>query len=516
MMTTRQSALFAIFLGGLVLAALSGCSAGNPHMSAAESAVEQENYERALANVDTAITQDSANVEAYMMKARILRQMADNSTPPDEYKRLYEEARNAEDQAIKFDPARRSDVDAQRRLAYIQEYRKGAKQFRGAQNQEDYLRAAAFFGAAGAIRPDSAGPILNEAFARINAAQATGGQDASQMMSEVIPILERYLEKADQPSMDAYNILAQLYMQDNQPQRVIELTSRAIEDLSNRPTHFRISGTNGVNYTGTVEEGGASRNVEGTIPDRIRVSRSEGTVSGSFQKQQKKGSLRVSFYLQGSRLATDQLNAPTDTATISVDLAGQTPLAQLQGYRLNALNQTGDREQAKELYRQQIEQNPNNATYRYNYGSLLLEEDRFEEAAKHLQKAVDLDPDDPKKQFNLGASYLNHGAQIQDSLVALRDTVLADNRKPTKEEKVQLQELDQKRRELFRQAVQPLERARQLSGAGGEYRSRACSALLQAYVQLEQTEKAEEVESCATQSMPGEGQGNGSSGGLGY
>ena len=72
-MTTRQSALFALLLGSLGLFALSGCSAGNPNMSAAESAMEQQNYDRALANVDSALTQDSANVDAHMMKARILR-----------------------------------------------------------------------------------------------------------------------------------------------------------------------------------------------------------------------------------------------------------------------------------------------------------------------------------------------------------------------------------------------------------------------------------------------------------
>ena len=66
-MTTRQSALFALFLGSLGLVALSGCSAGNPNMSAAEGAMEQGDYDRALANVDSAITQDSANVEAFIV-----------------------------------------------------------------------------------------------------------------------------------------------------------------------------------------------------------------------------------------------------------------------------------------------------------------------------------------------------------------------------------------------------------------------------------------------------------------
>ena len=69
-------------------------------MSAAEDAMEQERYERALANVDSAIAQDSANAQAYAMKARILRQMADSTAPPEAYKQRYRQARQAEEKAI--------------------------------------------------------------------------------------------------------------------------------------------------------------------------------------------------------------------------------------------------------------------------------------------------------------------------------------------------------------------------------------------------------------------------------
>lgn len=512
MMTTRQSALYALVLGTLTLAALTGCSAGNPYMSSAESAMQSQNYERALANVDTAITQDSANVEAYLMRARILRQMADSTTPPNRYKELYQRAREAEQMAIKFAPGRRSEVETQRRLAYIQEFQKGAQQFnraRKAQTRDAYQRAAAYFGAAGSIRPDSTGPVLNEAYARLNAAQLAEGEEMEQGMKEVIPILERYLNMTEEPNKNAYTILTQLYLQEKRPRAVIELTKRAIDDLSNRPTYFRIAGANGLNYTGSVDVGGTSRSVKGTVPDRVQISASDGMVSGSFQKSQPKGTMRVSLFYQGTQLGSDQITAPSDTATVSHDLSGLTPLAQLQNYRLNALNQTGNTEEAMSLYQQQIEEHPENATYRYNYGSLLLNADRFEEAIPQLQKAVELDPDDPKKQYNLGAAYVNKGAVLQDSLVTLRDTVLAQNREPTEEESSRLTELNKSRMEFFTKAIPPLERARQLSGPGGQYYQDACSALFQAYVQTEQKEKADEVQKCMGQDMGEQGTGNG-------
>ena len=506
-MTTRQSALFALFLGSLGLVALSGCSAGNPNMSAAESAMEQENYDRALANVDSAIAQDSANAEAYAMKARILRQMVDSTTPPGEYKQRYREAREAEQQAIEFDPGQRSTINSQRELAFIEEYQKGADAFneaRKSRSKDDFMRAAAFFGAASAIRPDSTGPILNEAFARLQAARLEGGDQGTQEMAEVIPILETYIEKEDQPSKDAYTILAQLYRQNKQPERAIDLTETAIEDLSNRPTHIRVSGTQGVDYTGTVEVGGSSRSVEGATPDRIELSTSEGMVSGSFQKpeggkRQTKGQLQVALYMQGTELASDQTTSPAEPLEISADLSAQTPLAELQNQRLNALNSTGNTARAMQAYQEQIEQNPDDATYRYNYGSLLLNADRYDEAAEQLARAVELDPDDPKKQYNLGAAYLNEGVALQDSLVSLRDSLTAREQPLTDEERKMVRELDEQRRGLFKDAIPPLERARQLSGPGGQYRQNACSALFQAYVQTEQTEKAEEVKECAGQ-----------------
>jgi tetratricopeptide (TPR) repeat protein len=238
-------------------------------------------------------------------------------------------------------------------------------------------------------------------------------------------------------------------------------------------------------------------------------------VSGSFQKteggrRQAKGRLRVGLYLEGTEVASGRTTSIGDTVSISQDLSSVTPLAELQNYRLNALNQIGDTERAMSAYQQQIEKNPNDATYRYNYGSLLLNADRYDDAAEQLQKAVELDPNDPKKHYNLGAAYLNKGVALQDSLVSLRDSVLAKDRNPTEEERQQIKALDDQRLEYFNNAIPPLEQAREMSGADGRYRQSACSALFQAYVQTEQMEKAQGVKECAGQSMSGSNGGGNS------
>ena len=514
----RRSALFAFVFGGLLLGALTGCSAGNPNLSKAEDAIKQSNYDQALASIDSALATDSANVEAYKMRAQVLRQMADSTMPPSEYKALFRRARQAEQQAIKFSPGARSEVEGQRRLAFTNQYQKGAKTFQKGRRTADssaYRVAAAYFGAASATYPDSTGPLLNEAYALLNMERLKQAGE----MTRAIPLLERYIEKEEEPDKNAYDILSALYLQNDQNQKAIDLLESARKDLNARTSYFRFAGTQGANYSGTIEAGGSSQEVEGTTPDKVTFE-GDGMVSGTFQKKQEKAQLRVQLFYKGT--AIKDTIVQSGSATVSADLSAAAPLAQLEGRLLNAYNQAGETEKAMAEYRTQIEDNPNNATYRYNYGSMLLNADRFGEAIEQLKEAIELEPGNMRAQYNLGAAYTNMGKTVQDSLRAIddsigtiRDAAMEENRSPTAEEKEAVNNLDsrskqlaQRKREIYRQAIPPLERARQLADSGDAIQQQACSALLQAYIQIEQVAKAKEYQECAGMQIQG-GQGSG-------
>jgi tetratricopeptide (TPR) repeat protein len=490
-------------------------------MSTAEDAMEQNNYDRALANVDSALVQDSANVDAYLMKAQVLRQKADSTMAPEKFKELHRRARQAEEQAIKFDPGVRSDVEGQRTLTYSQLSQKGAKAFRRARRTSDstaYRQATAYFGGAAATYPDSSSILLNEAFARLNMAQSK--QDGN--LTAAIPTLERYVEIADEPQKNAYDILSALYLQEGEPEKAIDLLETARNDLSQRPTHFRLAGTRGLKYSGTVEAGGSSRSVSGTTPGRVTVE-GDGTVSGTFTPEQQKGQLRVRLFYKGT--AVRDTTIQSGEASMTVNLGEEAPLAQIEGRLLNAYNNAGQTKKAMAEYQEQIEKNPNNPTYRYNYGSMLLQADRFDEAIEQLKKAIELEPGNVKAQYNLGAAYSNKAREVQDSLTVLNDSMRAisqqaieENREPTAEEKEKVNtldenitELEEQKRSLFEEAIPPLERARQLSGPDGDFRQDACRALVTAYVQTEQVEKAQQYEDCAKMQVGGQqgGQGGG-------
>ncbi len=518
MTPTQRSAFFGLVLGGLLLGIMSACSVGNTNLSTAKEAMGNQNYEQALANIDTAIAQDSmARVKAYKMRADVLRQMADSTMAPDAYKDLFRQARAAEDSAVKYDPGVRSDVEGKQTLTYSQQYQKGAKTFRKAQRTADsstFRRAAAYFGAASATYPDSASVILNEAYAVLNTERMKQSGD----MTNAAPTLEKYLEKANQPDKNAYDILSALYLQKGENEKAIDLLETAREDLSARPASFRLAGSQGLNYSGTVEGDGGSRSVEGTVPDRVMLN-TEGQVSGTFEKKQEKGELQVQLYYKGASVA--DTSTTTGSVTLSENLSEKAPLAELEGRLLNAYNRAGKTETAMAEYRQQIEKNPSNVTYRYNYGSMLLNADRYDEAIEQLEKAVELEPGNVKAQYNLGAAYSNKARLIQDSLrtvedsiATIRDAAVEENRGPTDEEEKIVNELDrktkilaQKQRNIYKKAVAPLERARQQANPDASVRKDACRALVTAYVQTNRVDKAREYEECSGMNLDQESQG---------
>jgi tetratricopeptide (TPR) repeat protein len=186
---------------------------------------------------------------------------------------------------------------------------------------------------------------------------------------------------------------------------------------------------------------------------------------------------------------------------------------ELQSLLLTAFQQAGRPDDAMNQVARQVEQNPDNPTYRYNYGSLLLRADRFDEAIEQLSQAIELQgspetasdsADAARAHYNLGAAHVNKAAGLIDSIRTIQDT-LRNDRQNLADQQVQefqerAQQLDEQRRTLFSDAIAPLEEARALNPAGanqGVQEQSLCSALFRAYAQTEQVEKAEEVQECA-------------------
>ncbi|MEF8795307.1 MAG: tetratricopeptide repeat protein [Salinivenus sp.] len=204
------------------MATLWGCASQSPEMEGAESAVENRDYEAALTSVNRALDRDSVTADMYLFKANVLRQMADSTMAPDRYIDLHRRAVAAEDSALGLRSGTRGTVQSARRRVYDREVNRGESAYNRASKHEQeasFRRAIAFFGAAGATQPDSARPVLNEAFARLQVGQTQA----------VIPVLRRYVGRADTAQKEAYKLLGELYVSTRQYDAASDLLDEATE-----------------------------------------------------------------------------------------------------------------------------------------------------------------------------------------------------------------------------------------------------------------------------------------------
>ncbi len=395
----RRVALF-LCVGGFVLAGMLGCSSSGPQVGEVESTLDREDQ---IQEAERQIAEDSTDLDAYFLKARLLRQKADSSVEPEKYIDLYRQAWELEEKAIAIAPEVRPDVERVREKVYTREKERGEKAYnRGGKNEDPALfrRAIGFFGAAGVTQVDSAAAVRGEGYSRLRVGQRNKAQ----------PVLEEYVERADTVERRVYRMLGQLYVS-----------------------------------------------------------------NGDIEKAQ-------TLLDQGIR------TYPNDQS--------------LQALRLNAYNRAGDLDEALAAYREQVERTPDRATYRYNYGSLLLKANRYGEAIKQLDKAIALEAGNAEGQYNLGAAYLNAALARDDSIAAIeQDSSIVQGTLSAAE---YIDRLAEKRQELFEQAISPLERARGIAEEKQrlqrkdlmQIRQDACRALLVAYVQTDRPNRAAKVENC--------------------
>ena len=123
------------------------------------------------------------------------------------------------------------------------------------------------------------------------------------------------------------------------------------------------------------------------------------------------------------------------------------------------------------------------ALLRYNYGSLLLQAERYDEAQEQLQRAIAVNPNNADAQYNLGATFNNQARAFDEQARSTQDNDEANR-------------LTDQRNELLEQALVPLLRARELT-SGTPDEANSCQALFRVYAQLGRNDEAAEANECA-------------------
>ena len=168
---------------------------------------------------------------------------------------------------------------------------------------------------------------------------------------------------------------------------------------------------------------------------------------------------------------------------------------------LNAYQMSDQMDRAERVYGDLVAAEPENTLYRFNYGTLLLQAEKYGEAIEQFSAAINSDPDYTNAQYNLGAAYINQAVEKTEEINAIDDDLRARRADLSQDQidamNAQIESLDGERASMFQQAIAPLEKAKMLTEAEGGEAGPICQALFQAYAQTKQTEKAQEIAECA-------------------
>jgi tetratricopeptide (TPR) repeat protein len=196
----RFPIIFSLLLGIFLLAGADGCSS-DPNVEGAKLDLRNQDYDRALQNLETALEKNPANSEALDLKGKVLSEKAFAIVDQDTHIALIHDMIEAFTKAIEIDPLLNETVTNSMRFAYASEFTRGVQAFnRGKNDETEFVVAAKYFHTAGDIFADSSGAFVNEAYAYMN---------ANQTENAIVPF-ELAIAAGDDQS-DTYRFLAGLY-----------------------------------------------------------------------------------------------------------------------------------------------------------------------------------------------------------------------------------------------------------------------------------------------------------------
>ncbi|MGM9802600.1 MAG: tetratricopeptide repeat protein [Muribaculaceae bacterium] len=128
---------------------------------------------------------------------------------------------------------------------------------------------------------------------------------------------------------------------------------------------------------------------------------------------------------------------------------------------------------ANQLLDKTIAENPNNEEYLDLKGVLMEQQNKIDEAIEYFKKAVTINPDYAKGNFDLGRMYFNKAVKVQEENPSLNSAQLKSKTEP-----------------FYREALPYLEKCHQLDKDNGDCKR----ALLNIYYQLNEEDKLNALE----------------------
>ena len=382
-MRNRLTALLIVAIVAIATGGADGCSS-SPNIESAKLYLKQQEYEDALASLNTELEANPQSVEALTLKAEVLRTMGEKK-PLAERGEIVPElvsTVNAATMAAPEDP----EVVRAASNAWVYLITQGRNQM--GVGDDGAMKSLVFLDAAVGLAPDSLASQFDLGRARLISGDAAGA----------IAPLERTVE-LDPGYGSGYLILSRAYLDQSRGAEAVELLERG----------------------------------------REAVAEGEGR-------------------------------------------------SEIQQAYLNTLAASGQLERAVSEFETQVADLPDDPLIRYNFGTLLLQSDRFEEAAAQFLVASELEPENADTQYNLGVAYLRQAGQVESAAGELDLS-----------QEAEYDALIAERDELLDGSVAALEAARELASDGN--RTTVCDALFRVYTAMGRSDDAAEAAECAGRSM---------------
>lgn len=212
----RFPIILSLLVGALLMSGADGCSS-DPNVEGAKLDLRNQDYDRALRNLETALENNPQNAEAYELKGRVLSEKAFSTSEQDAHIETIHQMIEAFSSAVELDPLYGESVTNAMRFAFANEFQRGVQAFnRGRNDDSEFVVAARYFHTATDIMPDSSGAYVNEAYAYMNAQQPENALDP----------FEKAIETGDEDP-DTYRFLAQLYQTNDRMEDAVTLLETA-------------------------------------------------------------------------------------------------------------------------------------------------------------------------------------------------------------------------------------------------------------------------------------------------
>lgn len=213
-MRLRLLSLPVLLLVAVLVGGADGCSS-DPNVEGAKLYIRQNEYDRALENLDKALEADPQNVDALVLRADVLRLQAEGAQGITEKRRLLDESNQALDQAYAIDPAN-TDIRNVRTQLWAFSVNEGNRALRNPES--DPGDALGYFEVATSVLPDSMQGHFGLGLAHLRAGDARSAIAPLTRATEIAP-----------DEVNAYDYLGRAYLLTDQGTEALRVLQAAAD-----------------------------------------------------------------------------------------------------------------------------------------------------------------------------------------------------------------------------------------------------------------------------------------------